>query len=90
MKVNDISKGRNNPMSKEANKKVNKQVQRLRVYSLINGKRTTRQIADMMGVELHNISGRFTEMKMEGINWIKATGKKNGFTIYSKVSKPNF
>lgn len=85
MRTTDISKGRNNPQSKEANKKVNKQVQRLRVYSLINGKRTTREIADIMQTELHNISGRFTEMKMEGINWIEPIGKKNGFTIYKKV-----
>lgn len=84
----DISRGKYNELSIIAHNKLKpiKKCQRDEVLSHVNGSLCTMEIAELMGVPLHKISGRFTELKAAGR--IKAAGRKeyNGstFTIYKK------
>ena len=88
MNTTDISRGKNNAVSKLAFKENanTRAADRKTVFELINSRRNTHEIAFLMGKEIHQISGRFTENKKEGK--IKAIGVsyfngKRG-TIYAK------
>jgi len=82
--MKDLSKGKLNQQSKSAFKKLDAEKDRQKVFSLINGKRTTKDIMYLMKKEgLNHISGRFTELKLKGI--IECIGCKNGYSIYKKV-----
>ena len=88
MNTTDISRGKNNPISQLAFKEnvSTREIDRKRVFELINSQRNTHEIAEIMGKEIHQISGRFTELKKEGK--IKTIGisffnGKRG-TIYAK------
>ncbi len=76
----DISKGRHNEMSKVANSKVNKEQGRSLILSLIDGNKSTKEIATILGKEIHKISGRFSELKMQGK--IELSHYKDGFSVY--------
>lgn len=82
--MKDLSKGKHNPQSKQAHKKVNAQIMQQRVYNLINGKRSTIEIMRILKVDaLHKISGRFTELKK--LNRIECIGVKKGFSVYKTI-----
>lgn len=86
--VIDISRGGNNTVSQLAHEKLkpHKKNQRQEVLELIDDVRCTMEIAEIMGVPLHKISGRFTEIKAVGK--IRGIGRKeyNGsyYTVYEK------
>lgn len=82
------NKHQQNPLSREANKKVRKEVDRLRVLTIIReqGQATSKQIATIMGKQLHQISGRISELKSEAI--IVETGmRKDGCALLKVASK---
>ena len=77
-----------NPLSREANKKVCKEVDRLRVLTIIReqGQATSKQIARLMNKQLNQISGRITELKADAI--IEDTGlRKDGCAVFRIASK---
>ena len=88
MNTTDISRGKNNQISQIAFKEnvSTREVDRQKVFQLINSQRNTHEIAEIMGKEIHQISGRFTELKKErkitaiGFSFYK--GKRG--TIYAK------
>lgn len=90
MNTTDISRGKNNAVSQIAFKEnvSTREIDRKRVFELINSQRNTHEIAEIMGKEIHQISGRFTELKKEGNAKIKDIGysfyKGKRGTIYAK------
>ena len=88
MNTTDISRGKNNQISKIAFKEnvSTREIDRKRVFELINSARNTHEIAEIMGKQIYQISGRFTELKKErkittiGFSFYK--GKRG--TIYAK------
>lgn len=90
MLSDDICSNRHqqNAQSKEANKKVHKEVDRLRVLTIIReqGQATSKQIASIMGKQLNQISGRISELKSDAI--IEETGaRKDGCALLKVASK---
>lgn len=90
MLSDDICSNRHkqNPQSRAANKRVNKEVDRLRVLTIIReqGQATSKQIASIMGKDLHKISGRISELKSDAI--IEETGaKRDGCALLKIASK---
>lgn len=82
------NKHKQNAQSKEANKRVHKEIGRLRVLAIIReqGQATSKQIANIMGVQLHHISGRISELKADAI--IEDTGsRKDGCAVFRIASK---
>lgn len=72
-----------NEQSVEANKKVNKEIDRQRIINFLtsNGNGYSKQIARYMNKELHKISGRLSELKLDGV--IADTGlRQEGCAIY--------
>jgi aminopeptidase-like protein len=61
----DYSRGRNNANSKLAFTKVKETIPKMweRVYELVDGKNSTLDIATILRVQIHKISGRFSELK---------------------------
>lgn len=87
MNTTDISRGKNNPISQLAFKEnvSTREIDRKKVFELINSQRNTHEIAEIMGKEIHQISGRFTELKKDKITSIGFSfykGKRG--TIYAK------
>lgn len=83
-----INKHKGNSASVEADKKVRKEIDRLRVLTIIReqGQASSKMIARIMGKELHHISGRISELKSEGI--IEDTGiRKEGCALLKVASK---
>ena len=88
MNTTDISRGKNNPISQLAFKEnvSTREIDRKRVFELINSQRNTHEIAEILGKQIYQISGRFTELKKErkissiGVSYFK--GKRG--TIYAK------
>lgn len=83
----DISKGRDNEMSKLANKKVNKVKDRELVFNLIDGDKSTKEISTILGKEIYRISGRFTELKASGK--IELSHYKDGHSVYKQIKLDN-
>ena len=85
----DLSRGRNNVISAEMFEKVDTQKGRQQVFELIDGFLSTTEIAQKLGKPINKISGRFTELKKNGI--IRYVGKKpflgSSFSVYEKVVK---
>ena len=87
--MNDISKGKNNEISKQAYEVIKGGRVKLRdkVLSMIDGMASTIEIAERLGKPIHSISGRFTELKIE--NKIKAIDSKKigntSYTIYKAI-----
>ena len=88
MNTTDISRGKNNDVSQIAFKEnvSTREIDKKRVFELNNSARNTHEIAEIMGKEIHQISGRFTELKKEGkltpIGFSFYKGKRG--TIYAK------
>ena len=88
MNTIDISRGKNNPISQLAFKEnvSTREIDRKRVFELINSSRNTHEIAEILGKQIYQISGRFTELKKEGkifkIGFSFYKGKRG--TIYAK------
>lgn len=83
-----INKHKENSASNDANKTVNKEVDRLRVLTIIKeqGQASSKMIARIMGKQLHQISGRISELKAEGV--IENTGiRKEGCSLLKVASK---
>ena len=88
MNTTDISRGKNNEVSQIAFKEnvSTREIDRKRVFELINSQRNTHEIAEIMGKEIHQIYGRIKEIKKErkitsiGFSFYK--GKRG--TIYAK------
>ena len=82
----DLSRGKNNELSKEAWSKVDAKGSRAEVLALIDGNKCTIEIAFELGKQIHKISGRFTELKAS--DQIVKIGKKeiNGgwYSVYQK------
>ena len=81
----DITENRHkgSPESIAANKRVNKVKDRAKVFELIGklGYSYSKQIARLMDKPLNSISGRFSELKRDGM--IEPTGDRNeGCAVY--------
>lgn len=83
----DVSKGKDNEMSKLANKKVNKIKDRELVFNLIDGAKSTKDISTILGKEIYRISGRFTELKASGK--IELSHYKDGHSVYKQIKLEN-
>lgn len=87
--MNDLSRGRRNPVSKIAFQKVKESadVMRHRIFNLINGVKSTRQICEELGKLPHEISGRFTELKAANKIYLKTKTLYNGklYSVYEKT-----
>ncbi|MEJ5105545.1 hypothetical protein [Chryseobacterium sp. MYb328] len=85
----DYSRGRNSTNSKTAFKKVNETIPKMweRVLNEVDGKRSTIEIANELRVQIHVISGRFSELKAKHKIY-QTSSKKIGskhYAIYSKT-----
>ncbi len=82
----DLSRGKENELSKEAFEKVDTKKGQTDVFNLIDGFLCTFEIAEKLGKPIHKLSGRFTELKK--LNKIKFKSKKNingsNYSIYEK------
>lgn len=89
MRHQDYSRGRNNEVSRIAfeKSKESHDVMRARVFKLINGKRCTRRIEEMLGKTPNEISGRFTELRNANKIYLvgKVFYKGRTFSLYDKV-----
>jgi hypothetical protein len=81
----DISRGRNNDLSKIANQKINKVKGRELVLNLIDGNRSTKDITSYLQTDINKISGRFTELKK--LELIEFSHSKEGFSVYKQIIK---
>ena len=83
----DISRGRENSISKEMNLVVNKTKDIESVLSLIDGIRSTFEIANLLNKPIHKISGRFTELKKFGKIQQKGSIKieNSKYSVYEKI-----
>jgi len=86
----DYSRGANNEISQEMHHKkvrATKRLMQLKVKALIDGKLCTKEIADQLGKFLHQISGRFSELKANGE--IKVIGRKefegSTYSVYDRI-----
>ena len=66
--------------------KPHKKNQRQEVLGLIDGFKCTMEIAELMGVPLHKISGRFTELKaaVEIVAISRKEYNDSNYTVYKK------
>ena len=83
----DLSRGKKNAISKEAFEKVDKQADRQKVLSLIDGNLCTFEIAEKLGKPIHKISGRFTWLKSKGDIRLKGskTIQNSKYSVYEKT-----
>ena len=83
----DLSRGKDNELSKEAFSKVDTQKGRNDVLSLVDGILTTFEIAEKLGKPIHKISGRFTELKKSDDIVFLEKKKVNGatYSVYKKA-----
>ncbi|MGL6125766.1 hypothetical protein [Chryseobacterium artocarpi] len=85
----DYSRGRNNANSKLAFKKVMETIPKMweKVLNEVDGKRSTIEIANILRVPIHTISGRFSELKAKQKIY-QTSSKKIGnkhYAVYSKT-----
>ena len=83
----DLSRGKKNAISKEAFNKVDKEADRQKVLSLIDGELCTFEIAEKLGKPIHKISGRFTWLKSQGDIRLKGakTIQNSKYSVYEKT-----
>ncbi|GEJ46059.1 hypothetical protein [Chryseobacterium sp. ON_d1] len=88
MDIQDYSRGRNNANSKLAFQKAKVTIPKMweKVYDLVDGIRTTIEIANILGVPIHTISGRFSELKAKHKIY-QITSRKIGSKSYAVYSK---
>jgi len=90
MEPQDYSRGRNNENSKHSFALIKGTVEsgRQQVLKKVDGIKSTIEIANEMGVELHKISGRFSELKAKHLI-IQTSSKQFGnkkFAVYTKTN----
>ena len=83
----DLSRGKKNALSKEAFSKVDKEGDRQKVLSLIDGNLCTFEIAEKLNKPIHKISGRFTWLKSQGMIMMKGTKtiQNSKYSVYEKT-----
>jgi hypothetical protein len=85
----DQSRGRHNEVSKLAFSKLKPSIDAMRreVYKLVDGRRCTREIGEMLDKLPHEISGRFTDLKNSNkIVLVRKIKYKSGtFSVYTKI-----
>lgn len=88
MDIQDYSRGRNNANSKLAFEKIKNTVEsnRITVYNKVDGVKSTLDIATEMGVSIHQVSGRFSELKAKQ-KIFQSSSKKIGSKSYAVYSK---
>lgn len=88
MDIQDYSRGRNNENSKLAFEKIKNNVEsnRITVYKKVDGVKSTLDIATEMGVSIHQISGRFSELRAKQKIY-QTSSKKIGSKSYAVYSK---
>ncbi|WP_343680039.1 hypothetical protein [Chryseobacterium arthrosphaerae] len=88
MDIQDYSRGRNNANSKLAFTKVKESIPKMweKVYGLVDGIRSTLEIAIILGVPIHTISGRFSELKAKQ-KIFQTSSKKIGSKSYAVYTK---
>lgn len=88
--MNDLSRGRNNENSIVAFQKVKvtRESMWMKILKLVDGLKSTYEIANDLGLPIHKISGRFTELKAKHL--IIQTGTKkignSQFAVFTKTS----
>ncbi|BAP30092.1 uncharacterized protein CHSO_1055 [Chryseobacterium sp. StRB126] len=89
MDIQDYSRGRNNANSKLAFKKVKETIPAMweKVLNEVDGKRSTIDIANILGVPIHTISGRFSELKAKNKTYQTSSTKigSKHYAVYSKT-----
>ena len=90
MKAQDYSRGRNNANSQQSFINICGSVDsmRMKVYNLVDGVKSTYEIAEVLEVPLHKISGRFSELKASQ-KIIQITNKKIGNSHFAVFKKSN-
>ncbi|MBP1165095.1 DNA-binding transcriptional regulator YhcF (GntR family) [Chryseobacterium sp. PvR013] len=88
MDIQDYSRGRNNANSKLAFKQVKVTIPKMqdRVLNEVDGIKSTIEIANILGVPIHTISGRFSELKAKQ-KIFQTSSKKIGRTSYAVYTK---
>ncbi|WP_145953282.1 hypothetical protein [Chryseobacterium indologenes] len=88
MDIQDYSRGRNNANSKLAFQQVKVTIPTMQqqVYELVDGINSTLDIANILGVPIHKISGRFSELKAKQ-KIFQTSSKKHGHTSYAVYTK---
>jgi len=83
----DLSRGKKNAISQEAFEKVDKEADRQKVLSLIDGELCTFEIAEILKKPIHKISGRFTWLKSQGLIMLKGskTIQNSKYSVYEKT-----
>ncbi|EFK36848.1 Uncharacterised protein [Chryseobacterium gleum] len=84
----DYSRGRNNANSKLAFQQVKETIPKMweKVLNEVDGKRSTIEIATILRVPIHTISGRFSELKAKHKIY-QTSSKKIGSKSYAVYSK---
>lgn len=89
MDIQDYSRGRNNANSKLAFQQAKVTIPKMqdRVLNEVDGINSTIEIANKLGVEIHKISGRFSELKAKQKIFQSSTKKIGGksYAVYSKT-----
>lgn len=90
MKPQDYSRGRQNSNSQQAFNIIGGSLDSMRakVLDQIDGVKSTQEIAEAIGVPLHKVSGRFSELKAKNKIY-QITNKKIGnshFAVYKKTN----
>lgn len=88
MDIQDYSRGRNNANSKLAFQQVKEAIPKMweKVLNVVDGKRSTLDIANILGVPIHTISGRFSELKAKNKIY-QTSSKKIGSKSYAVYAK---
>ncbi len=88
MDIQDYSRGRNNANSKLAFSKIKETIPSMwqKVLNEVDGISSTLDIANKLGVQIHTISGRFSELKAKQ-KIFQISSKKIGSKSYAVYSK---
>ncbi|WFB67033.1 hypothetical protein [Chryseobacterium sp. WX] len=89
MDIQDYSRGRNNANSKLVFQQAKVTIPKMqdRVLNEVDGISSTLDIANKLGVEIHKISGRFSELKAKQKIYQTSSKKIGGksYAVYSKT-----
>lgn len=88
MEIQDYSRGRNNANSKLAFQQVKETIPKMweKVLNEVDGIKSTLDIANILGVSIHQISGRFSELRAKQ-KIFQTSSKKIGSKSYAVYSK---
>lgn len=89
MDIQDYSRGRDNANSKLAFQQVKVTIPKMqdRVLNEIDGIKSTLDIANILGVPIHTISGRFSELKAKQKIYQTSSKKigRKSYAVYTKT-----